>query len=363
MLWQPDLKVFAQMVNELNEFNHPSHCVGNGPEQDYLSRFWADAPWSHIGSEYNYQMHQMFLSLHANKRDGAERVKLLLKGPESVKVIHYSGDESAKPWQRLLDTEQAEKYWPARSKDAEYLQSFAENFQGYHIWVKRDREWLETSKLWSSHRWELADFTLDEKGDMYKASTDGGKSTCVNLPDDISNGVMSLLSNSLTQWFDAYQELEKTLGIDLRQSLLATMATINAEKAAAKARETATSSTWSTDAAKGAGAAEADSRGCGCNGSGKDQNGFPCLCTWTDPKFKAPTAEPASIPGEATAQAQTACGSPVVPRRISTKRSAEDLAETPTSVDDVNASPVVGRRISGKRSAEDLTASEANLKI
>ncbi|CAE8639049.1 unnamed protein product, partial [Polarella glacialis] len=39
MLWQPDLRVLAEMLSELTEPNHPEHCVGNGPEQDYLNRF------------------------------------------------------------------------------------------------------------------------------------------------------------------------------------------------------------------------------------------------------------------------------------------------------------------------------------
>merc|ERR1719343_1505754 len=108
MLWQPDLDVFRQMLDELSEQNHPEHCVGNGPEQDYLSRFWADAPWTHIGSQYNYQVHQMFLSLHPRKRDGAERIKLLDNWREKVKVMHFSGESVAKPWSRILEQELAE---------------------------------------------------------------------------------------------------------------------------------------------------------------------------------------------------------------------------------------------------------------
>ena len=101
MLWQPNLQVFQEMLAELLEPKHPEHCFANGPEQDYLSRFWADAPWHHIGVEYNFQIHHMFLCLHPDKARkeeskrrcevGARRVRLL-ETPELIKVVHFSGE-------------------------------------------------------------------------------------------------------------------------------------------------------------------------------------------------------------------------------------------------------------------------------
>jgi len=127
MLLQPNQHVFNEMVAELSEPNHPEHCNGNGPEQetsgwrevktrqrgshisyssfsilfpsffgdsktsfwwgthslvvlqapwkvneircsqDYLSRYFADSPWKHIGVEYNFQIHHFFNCLHPDK--------------------------------------------------------------------------------------------------------------------------------------------------------------------------------------------------------------------------------------------------------------------------------------------------------
>ena len=102
MLWQPDTTVLKMMLEELCEDNHPSHICGAGPEQDYLSRYWADAPWSHIGVEYNFQLHQMFFAIHPDVAERAERVALL-QTPEKIKIVHYSGSDKAKPWARVLE--------------------------------------------------------------------------------------------------------------------------------------------------------------------------------------------------------------------------------------------------------------------
>ena len=34
MLWQPNLRVFREMLAELREPKHPEHCFANGPEQE-----------------------------------------------------------------------------------------------------------------------------------------------------------------------------------------------------------------------------------------------------------------------------------------------------------------------------------------
>merc|ERR1719356_681089 len=114
MLLQPSQRVFAHMIEEINESNHPEHCRGNGPEQDYLSRYWADAPWTYLGVEYNFQLHQMFFSLHPKWASSCDRA-MLLRDPGRIKIIHLSGVERAKPWHRVLN-EKWEGYWPDRSR-------------------------------------------------------------------------------------------------------------------------------------------------------------------------------------------------------------------------------------------------------
>ena len=41
ILLEPDHRVFQQMLSEVTCKNHPCHVAGSGPEQDYLSRFFA----------------------------------------------------------------------------------------------------------------------------------------------------------------------------------------------------------------------------------------------------------------------------------------------------------------------------------
>ncbi|CAK9112284.1 Uncharacterized protein R707 [Durusdinium trenchii] len=157
MLWQPNQDVLDQMLAELSEPNHPEHVKGNGPEQDYLSRYWADAPWTYIGAQYNFQLHQMFFALHPDRVQYAERANLL-QNPENIKIVHYSGKPTAKPWHRVLD-ETWKEFWPSRARDEEYVKLFAEEFMGYWLWVKRD------PKIFESHAsgWDMAGIELNEE--------------------------------------------------------------------------------------------------------------------------------------------------------------------------------------------------------
>ncbi|CAD7954453.1 unnamed protein product [Amoebophrya sp. A25] len=62
MLLAPNERHFEVMYSQVRDNNHPEHIPGNGPEQDYLSRFFADR-WSSISPLYNWQIHQMFHEL------------------------------------------------------------------------------------------------------------------------------------------------------------------------------------------------------------------------------------------------------------------------------------------------------------
>merc|ERR1711933_330233 len=111
-------------------------------------------------------MHQMFLALHPDKAGQAERVDMLRR-PEQIKVVHFSGENTAKPWRRVLDESLAD-YWPDRSRDQDYVHMFAEEFEGYFLWVKQDGEWLRGAQKMSSHAWTLADFFVGEDGRFYR---------------------------------------------------------------------------------------------------------------------------------------------------------------------------------------------------
>ena len=210
MLWKPDQAVLDQMLDELTEPNHPEHVKGNGPEQDYLSRFWADAPWTYIGVEYNFQLHQMFFALHPDRANYAER-SVLLQTPEKIRVVHFSGKPTAKPWHRVLD-KAWQDFWPDRSRDAEYVRHFAEEFMGYWLWVKRDREKFEEKAAGNS--WDVANLELNEDGEFFRHFKDGSHRH-LEIPEAASQGAMNLLSAALGEWFDAFQQLQAEFHLDL----------------------------------------------------------------------------------------------------------------------------------------------------
>ena len=112
ILLQPDNCVFERMLSEVTCKNHPCHVAGNGPEQDYLSRFFAarkESPWHHISVAWNYQLHQSLFAIErvlqwtpfteAGEEWLPERLRLKL---EDIGVVHFSGE--VKMWHRFLAT-------------------------------------------------------------------------------------------------------------------------------------------------------------------------------------------------------------------------------------------------------------------
>jgi len=226
MLWQTSQVVFDAMMAELIEANHPEHIRGNGPEQDYLSRYWADAPWTHLAVENNYQLHQMFFALHPDFVNSAERAKTIAD-PARIRVVHFSGEPGAKPWHRPLDAKFSH-LWPDRGRDDEYVNIFAEEFHGYFLWVKPNRAaWdkVEESKKWGGH---LSDFTLVD-GKIYRVVQDQNGCTDGEEPEEdlvpadppvsATEGAMKVLAHCLGAWFDAFEAAQKKLGLDLVAAL------------------------------------------------------------------------------------------------------------------------------------------------
>ena len=65
MLLKPDTELHKRALKEVQMPVHPEHIAGGGPEQDYLSRFYASYPWTHISVLYNFQLHHVFYALEA----------------------------------------------------------------------------------------------------------------------------------------------------------------------------------------------------------------------------------------------------------------------------------------------------------
>ena len=99
MLFRPNRNHFHDMATIIKTTNHPSHINTTAPEQDFLSRYYADKPWHNISVAYNYQLHQVFHQLTPG--NCAERKFYLLNDENmaKIKVFHYSG--GLKPWHHI----------------------------------------------------------------------------------------------------------------------------------------------------------------------------------------------------------------------------------------------------------------------
>lgn len=58
MLFEPDKAIESLMEREVTDEQHPEHIYATGPEQEYLSRFFADK-WRHIHSRFNFQLFRL----------------------------------------------------------------------------------------------------------------------------------------------------------------------------------------------------------------------------------------------------------------------------------------------------------------
>lgn len=151
MLLRPDEAVFQQMMSEVTNDEHPEHIRGNGPEQDYLSRFYADE-WRHLSVAYNFQLHHMYFSLSPTCHSTADRTPFILQ-PDLIKIIHYSSEP--KPWSRCLE----EKF--AAFTDDEWLQEVLLSFTGYRAWVLGDVEQKRREAT-------MSDLVLGPDGHLHK---------------------------------------------------------------------------------------------------------------------------------------------------------------------------------------------------
>ncbi|CAE8589818.1 unnamed protein product [Polarella glacialis] len=194
MLWSPDLEEFQAMQDELAEPGHPGHVRGNGPEQDYLSRYWADRPWRHISVENNFQLHHMFNALHPHIVDGAERVSVC-KDHKSIRIVHYSGESSVKPWSRCL---QEAWRWPERDQDEEYNLRFAGDLNAYLLWVVHDKEiWARMTRNTYPGS-DLSGFRLGDDGVIYYKDKHGIEAP-KETPQEAKEAAMAVMRYKATK--------------------------------------------------------------------------------------------------------------------------------------------------------------------
>ena len=134
MLLEPNETMYRQALQEIAAPLHPEHMPGAGPEQDYLSRFYAPW-WTNISVIYNFQLHHVFFNLEAclqwrsetcNEHWLPERLSVPVS---DIQICHFSGE--LKMWDR--------EFYFRDSSDAEFAERLIRNCDPrcYRLWVER----------------------------------------------------------------------------------------------------------------------------------------------------------------------------------------------------------------------------------
>ena len=108
MLLAPDADLYARALREVTAECHPERIPGNGPEQDYLSRFFAPW-WRHISVQYNFQLHHVFFAIESTLQSEAyygwhnlpARLSLEI---DDISLVHFSGEMNM--WDRDFVSEE-----------------------------------------------------------------------------------------------------------------------------------------------------------------------------------------------------------------------------------------------------------------
>ena len=152
MLLRPDSNIYARALHEVQAPSHPKRISGSGPEQDYLSRFFAPY-WSHLSVCYNFQLHHIFYGLEEAVRrftrmpqtlqaGGVDAGALLTGSLDSIywvpprlsidlhliHIVHFSGE--CKLWDRDF---------PAVETDEKFVDTLLRVNCGYEarLWLDR----------------------------------------------------------------------------------------------------------------------------------------------------------------------------------------------------------------------------------
>ena len=138
MLLEPNAKIHERALKEVSLQVHPERIPGAGPEQDYLSRFFAPS-WTHIGVIYNYQLHQAFYALehflaHSMSGHASEDAwcpERIAVDTEDLRIIHFSGE--LKMWDRDFLGDES---------DSDFANRLLRNCspQNARLWIDREGE-------------------------------------------------------------------------------------------------------------------------------------------------------------------------------------------------------------------------------
>ena len=199
ILLAPDLDIYKRMRSAVLSDEHPAHIAGAGPEQDFFSRFWADAPFTHIGVIFNFQLHQMFNALSPAYQGEPERIHILEKQSD-IKLAHFSGE--LKPWHRHLRN----KF--KHLANADFALSMAEETWAYRLFIKKDPAAWKSIQGYEEHQGvKLTDglfYILNDAAEWVAAESSA-----------VDDKAMGLLEFCVAHWercyFRFFRELTKEL--------------------------------------------------------------------------------------------------------------------------------------------------------
>ena len=231
ILLQPDYYVFQQMHSEVTCKNHPCHVAGAGPEQDYLSRFFAarrDSSWYHISVAWNYQLHQSIFAIErvvewkafsqtkdqaflseADKAWLPQRLKLNL---DDIGVIHFSGE--VKMWHRILAaTSSASEDWRRQVHHTLAVANDEDCERGDVAFAERLMSCQHGYALWMSKTADLADY--HEHGCRREGSRIlVGETDITQTLDLMVQKVLAIAVRATKVWRECYEQLADTKLLD-----------------------------------------------------------------------------------------------------------------------------------------------------
>jgi len=203
ILLRPSEVVFQQMLKEVTSENHPAHIAGNGPEQDYLTRFFAadlKNPWRHIDVSYNFQLHHVPFALekvieHTSRDPEYQeewKPRRLNIDPEEIKLIHFSGE--LKYWHMLLSRPGEETSEMDNERFAEMMIS---QFASYNMWVTGEDDCCQ----FHCHR--------DESGRIFLNCENGTTKDVSDFVERSFQHVRGIAITSISAWRSCAESLMK----------------------------------------------------------------------------------------------------------------------------------------------------------
>ncbi len=224
ILLQPDYYVFQQMLSEVTCKNHPCHVAGSGPEQDYLSRFFAarrEDPWHHISVAWNYQLHQSLFAIErmlewtvymerkdrifseAAKEWLPERLRMNL---EDIGVVHFSGE--VKMWHQFLAATASSESEDLRQEVTHELATMngEDGQSGDVAFAERLMSYQRGHALWISKTAEPEDYHFHgcrREGQMIFV----GDKNITHALDQMVEKVLAVAVHATKVWSDCYKKL------------------------------------------------------------------------------------------------------------------------------------------------------------